>query len=754
MRTISGNIFLLVILLLWGENAQGQNGVVKGLVKDANSGEALVGVNVVADSLLVVSTDSEGRYFLQLSPGKHKLDFRYVGFQETTVKLNLLPGDTIIQDIGLALKPFELGTAVITAGKFSQDLSDITVSMEILRAGFIENTNTVNLETAIQKMPGIDILDGQASIRGGSGYSYGAGSRVQLMVDDMPMLTADVNEVKWNFLPVENIERVEVLKGASSSLYGSSALNGVINVLTAWPDEKPETKINLFGGLYARPDREEMAWWWDGVPVFGGGSFSTAHQLGDFDLVAGANVFSDEGYREENYEERARANFKFRHRPKGISGLTYGLNTNIQWQKSSDFLIWKDADSGAFLQNPGAITPTRGFRFNADPWATYYDRGGNRHNLRTRFYRVYNRFSDDPDKDNGSDMYYGEYQFYRHFGDKLHLTAGLMGLYGVTDANLYGDHYNSNIAAFTQLDYRFTRRLSASLGLRWERYTLDDTDQESSPVLRAGLNYKLTPSTFVRASFGQGYRFPSIAEKYTATTVGSLNVFPNPLLNPERGWSAEAGIKQGFESGSWKGILDVAAFWTEYSDMIEFTFGVWLDDSTQIPTIDDLGFKSLNVGQARINGIDVNLSGSGMVGRIPVVLFAGYTWMNPVDMSNDTLDNNILKYRYRHSVKGDIELNPGRFSAGITFTFNSFMERIDEAFEERILGVEIFPGLKDYRLRNNSGAFVLDLRAAYNISPSVRLALLARNILNKEYMGRPGDIQPPRNLTLQLQVTL
>ena len=744
----------IVTIFLGLTSIYGQESRVQGIVTDASTGEVLVGVNVIADSLQVVSTDSRGKYSLQLAAGEHIISFRYIGFTEQQHSIALAPGETLMLDVRLEVKQFELGMAVITAGKFRQDLSDVTVSMELIRAGFIENTNTVNLETAIRSLPGIDVLDGQASIRGGSGYSFGAGSRVQLMVDEMPMLTADVNEVKWNFIPVENIERVEVLKGASSSLYGSSALNGVINVLTAWPDEQSETTIDLFGGLFTQPSRNETAWWWDGPPLFGGGSFSTSHRLGNVDLVAGASALSDEGYREENYEERFRANIKLRHRPESVKGLTYGLGSNIQWQNSSDFLIWQDADSGAFLQNPTAISPTRGFRLNVDPWIVYYDQGNRRHSLRTRFYRVSNRFKDDPDKDNGSDMYYGEYQFYRKIREKMNLTAGIMGMYGITNAELYGDHFNSNVALFTQLDYEFGKRFSASLGLRWEHYTLDNTDRESSPVLRAGLNFKATSSTFLRASFGQGYRFPSIAEKYTATTVGSLNIFPNPLLQPETGWSAEIGVKQGLVFGEWKGVADVAAFWTEYRDMIEFTFGVWLDDSTQVPTLDDLGFKSLNVGEARINGIDINFSGSGNAGRLPIVFFAGYTWMNPIDLTSDTLENNILKYRYRHSVKGDIEMNPGRFSAGITFQYNSFMERIDEAFEARIVGVEIFPGLKDYRLENNSGAFVMDLRLAYQVTPFFRVSLLARNLLNKEYMGRPGDLQPPRNITLRVQVKL
>ena len=153
----------------------------------------------------------------------------------------------------------------------------------------------------------------------------------------------------------------------------------------------------------------------------------------------------------------------------------------------------------------------------------------------------------------------------------------------------------------------------------------------------------------------------------------------------------------------------------------------------------------------RNNGFEIDLTGNGKIGSVPLTLFFGYTFMNPVDLSVDSV-NQILKYRYRHSVKGDIEINVKRFSTGIALIYRSFMERIDEAFEEKILGMEIFPGLKDYREENNTGAVVVDFRASYLFTSSTRVAFIFKNIFNKEYMGRPGDIQPPRNITLQVMI--
>ncbi len=743
-------VALFVVFLSITGYLTGQNAVIEGLVSDSATKEPLPGVNVISDKTTGVSTDDKGKYRLELTPGTHELVFSFIGYQSFQKTITVSKNQEVKLNVLLKSKAIDLDVAVITAGKFAQRLSDITVSMSVMKPAFIENINTIKLDHTLNYLPGLDILDGQASIRGGGGYSYGAGSRVAVLIDGLPILTASEGEVKWNYLPVENIAQVEVLKGASSALYGSSALNGIINIRTAYPGLEPETKITVYSGFTMKPKRQEMAWWWENLPVTAGASFLYMQQFGSVDIVAGGNGYINQGYRTDNFDEQARVNLKFRHRPKKVKGLSYGANTNMQWQHRSDFFIWMDADSGAFIQNPASVSANSGIRFNIDPWVTYFHGDNNRHSLKTRYYRVTNGFKDSPDKDNASDLYYGEYQYQKKFRNQLMLTAGVAEQYGTANAELYGDHFSNTFSLYGQLDYTFFGKLSATLGLRWEQYSLDNAQKESSPVIRAGVNYQVARSTFLRASFGQGYRYPSIAEKFTATSLGNLNIFPNPDLASEKGWSAEAGARQGFRISDWYGFFDMALFWMEYQNMIEFTFGVYKPDSVDIPTLDDIGFKSLNVGKVRITGIEIDLTGNGHIGNVPLKLFMGYTYMNPQDLSADTVA--ILKYRYKHSFKGDVEFNFKRFSTGISFIYQSFMERIDKAFEEKILGVEIFPGLKEYREKNNTGAVVFDLRASYQFTPATRVSLIGKNIFNKEYMGRPGDIQPPRSITLQVLV--
>ena len=211
----------------------------------------------------------------------------------------------------------------------------------------------------------------------------------------------------------------------------------------------------------------------------------------------------------------------------------------------------------------------------------------------------------------------------------------------------------------------------------------------------------------------------------------------------------EFSVRQSLTIRDWKMFVDAAIFRTEYSDMIEFIFKVYKPDSVIIPSLKHIGFKSLNIGKARITGLEIGITGNGKIGNLLLNMFAGYTYTDPVDLSSETLTNNILKYRYRHSFKANISADIQKFTIGTSVIYRSFIERIDAIFEEEILGQEIFPGLKEYRLKNNQGNWVFDLSLAYDVTNSASLSVIGRNIFNKEYMGRPGDIQPPRNIILQ-----
>jgi len=764
MRTL----LLLSLLLQAGVQLSAQGGFLKGSCMHQMTKEKLPGVIVLVDDTTGTNTDSSGNYFMQLAPGKHNLRYTLVGYLNQSHTVLVKEGDTLQKIIYLQQDSKQLNTVVISAGRYEQSLNEVTVSMEVLKPSLVESKAIQTIEAAMEQVPGVNVIDGQANIRGGSGFSYGAGSRVLVMVDEMPMLTADAGDVKWNFLPIENCEQVEVIKGAASALFGSSAMNGIINFRTAFAKDEPLTKINFSSGVYDKPKRKELVWWKDGNPTYTGTNFFHAQKVKSLDVVIGGNFYNDQGYRYLETEQRYRGNVNLRYTFPKIKGLQTGVNINAMHMKGGLFLIWENPDSALYPMG-GTLSHYKNSRINVDPYLIYHITNNSKHTLRSRFFRSNN--SNTSNQASIADLYYVEYQYQKRFKNELTWTTGSVYNYNEVHAlSLYGNHFSTNVSAYTQLDKKWNK-LTVSVGLRTEYFKTDSIETRENiyflmdrskplakqskvkPVLRFGLNYQLLFATYLRTSFGQGFRFPTIAERFIRASASALEIYPNDSLKPESGWSAEIGIKQLLRIGDWKGFADIAGFWTEYNNMMEFTLGQYGD-----PILDPffgIGFQSRNIGNTRIRGVDLSIVGQGKIGLLELNILMGYTYIDPrqtdFDVKNDTIKNttktNLLKYRYEHTGKADVELGYRKVSTGISMRATSFMANIDSFFGEFEY---FFPGMKKYRMEHNKGDAVFDWRIAYQCLKVLKLSFIVNNIFNREVMGRPADVQPPRVFALQL----
>lgn len=761
-KFFAGFLLLFLVPLL----GSAQQSSVRGTVSDSASGEALVGVVVEASNGAHAVTDIAGSYSIKAGEGELKLTFRYIGYSVKTISVILSPGEEKKLDVKLSDNSKQMKVVVISSGRYEQNIGEVPVSIEVVKPKLIENKNTTNLNAIIDQVPGVNVTDDQANIRGGSGYSYGAGSRVLMVVDDMPMMSGDASDVKWNYLPIENVSQVEVMKGASSALFGSSALNGVIHFRTAYPGEKPQTSITMYTGFYDEPRRPELKWWGNSNPTFNGMNFYHSRQIGSLDLVVGGHLFNDEGYRYLETEQRGRLNVNTRYRFKKIPGLSAGVNTNMMRTTGGLFILWYN-DTLAYIPSDSTIQNYRNYRFNIDPFVTYFGAKGHKHSFRSRYYRTDN--NNDTQQGATADFYYGEYQYQFKFKNEIVLTSGLVTTYTTVKSDLYKDHTASNAAFYAQVDRKFFKKLFATFGVRGEYYRVDTATTEYAlkfskndtiatlpfrPVMRAGVTYQLAEATYIRVSYGQGYRFPCVAEKFVRTSASGLEIYPNEQLQPEYGQSAELGVKQGVRIFGWKGYADVAIFWMEYSDMMEFSFGRW---GTPSDPFFGLGFRSVNIGSTRTRGVDCSVMGQGKIGPLDFGLLAGYTYMDPISLRWDstyaanfnTTQENILKYRYRHIAKFDGEIGYKKFSFGMSMRYNSFMENIDKIFEEASI---VLPGIKSYRERFHRGDLVYDMRIMYQLNDKARISLVTNNLFNRETTSRPADVQPPRNFALQFVV--
>lgn len=749
---MKNSLFVLFVTLIC-QLGSAQTAIFSGVITDANTKEPLIGATVFLNNQTGTATDIDGSFKIVTSEGSYTFTASYVGYEKQSATITLTERASLVVDI--ALKPIDgiLNTIVVTGSKFEKKLGEETVTIDVIKSDLIQNTNDVKLDQTIQRIPGVSVIDGQANIRGGSGYSYGAGSRVLILMDDLPILTGDAGFPSWDFIPMENIQQVEIIKGAASALYGSSALNGIINVRTAYPTAEPVTKLSLFSGVYNSPADTAQKWWADDFPFFSGANFAHRQKFGKFDLVTGAYVYTQDSYLKEIYQRRARYNINTRYRIN--NNLAVGLNVNAQVNRSSSFFFWDGIDSGLYVAAPGTTAFNQGFKITVDPFLNWYDEHGNRHKILSRYYGNHNK-TVTTEQSNFNDLFYGEYQYQKHL-DKyaLVVSSGVLASYAMVSAELYGDStYNtSNEAVYLQLDKKWFDKLNVSGGVRYEFNQIAGL-KESRPVFRLGANYQVANYTFIRASWGQGYRFPTIAEKYISTSVTGLSIYPNPDLTSETGWSGELGVKQGVKISNWQGMIDVSGFISEYDNMMEFTFGYY-----PFP-----GFMSLNIGDTRIMGGEISFIGEGKIGTVPTTLIAGYTYIDPKFKDFDSIQNalssadyNVLKYRFRHTVKFDVESTIKKFRLGATCNYNSFMEAVDAAFVDPIIpaiNLYIIDGLQQYRDEHADGDWIIDIRLAYNINSSSEVSLLCNNVLNREYSSRPAMMDAPRNFSLKYSLTL
>jgi iron complex outermembrane receptor protein len=288
-----------------------QNATIAGYVTDVGNKEKLSGVVINVDGVNKVVTGLEGDYKVVVSGGEHTIKFTMLGYEVVERKINVKGKDLINLNIKLSGKQEQLSMVVISASQYEKDLKRENVSIEVLGKDQLKNNNSTDLADAVNRAPGVQVQDGQISIRGGSSYSYGVGSRTAVLVDNLSISSADLGMNQWSFAPLENAEQVEITKGSSSVVYGSSALNGVVNVRTAWPKADPETEIIAFTGFYQNPKRAYMAWWGTGnQPGMSGLSFSHKQKYGNLDVVGGANFFMQNSYLDLGGSIRGRLDFK------------------------------------------------------------------------------------------------------------------------------------------------------------------------------------------------------------------------------------------------------------------------------------------------------------------------------------------------------------------------------------------------------------------------------------------------------------
>lgn len=767
VKVMLKQLFFLILFVFYCLESQAQTRMVKGRVMNSKNKEALFGV-AIGNYNTGTSSDENGYFQLHVDTSIRFLQFKLIGFQDTIIPLK----NQSELDVFMNETSYLLNTSVITASRFERPLAESSISMSVIKSDLPEKLNTNSVEQILDRVPGVQLIDGQANIRGGSGYSYGAGSRVLLMMDELPAYVSDAGFPNWDDLPIENIAQIEIVKGAASALYGSSAMNGIIHFRSALPGSEPFTSFSINSRYYLKPSNENA--WWDksgneSMPYEAFINFVHRKKIRSYDYSISGQYYNRIGYNKDTDSKTGRIHGILRKRINDRFKISLAFNFNKGY--STSFFYWKD--NGLFEGDTSSVSKTDKLRFTIDPSLTYDSKSGYRHKLLTRYFHVYNGAENN--QSNQSENVYAEYQVSKTIESMaLQCIGGVVLNQSWTDAQLYSDtsFYHRNIAGFLQLEKKWFDRLILSAGMRYEKYDIhgpylaggkpvSSRVSQDTFIFRFGANLKLASSSFLRASIGQGFRFPTIAEKYISTTAGGLKVVPNPNLQAEYGLSYEIGVKQALQFSTTKVLLDLALFGSRYHDMMEFLLN------------NQLQFQSKNIGDTDIKGLEIEAQSITETGRFTITTTGGYTFIDPVylefDLSgkklpindrenasrgqqngaNSSSDVNILKYRSKHLFRYDLQINYRKLYFGMNFNYASNVQAIDWLFELSLF----LKGVRDYRIAHSTGYRVYDFRIGYQGS-RFNLQFNVHNAFNEDYTLRPGLMEAPRNLSLRFTYKL
>jgi len=750
MKNIAAVIITFLLFFSTMLKAEHQStGLIRGVVKDKKTGEPLIGVNVIVKgTVLGASTDKNGRFSIPVSLKKAVVEASMIGYIKSVKVWEKGQKEIVFKLKQTALLQEPL---IVTATKSKKYIENSPVSIEVVKRRDIEKRNPVTIDEVLTTTSSVRVIDGQLDVRGSTGFNWSAGSRVLLLVDGHPMISGDAGSINWDLIPVDEVDRVEIMKGAGSALYGSNAMAGVVNVITKEPSDVSKTRIKTYIGIYDEPAYESWVWTGRFLPGmikrgeninlksalgFKGVDITHTRHIGKAGVLLSFGQKQSTGYQQNGDFVKYNALLKVK-MPVGQRGHLE-ISGQLANNNHSDIIQWKSQNSP--LEVPEDELGNRVIYKKKSLFATYKYLVSKKWALtgKAQWYRCdwENFFSDNRDyavTDRTGFEVQADYVSGAHS-----VTTGIEGTYYKTNSLIYGNRFVYDLALYAEDEIAVSKRIRAIIGTRYDYHVIDVISQDQQISPRTGLIFKPWKYTSLRASVGHGFRAPSIAEVFANTSVSGFRVVGNPDLNKaERSWNFETGIRQTmafpangsdakFSANPFKWflqkaspafILDLSVFWMRYKNMIDVTMNP-----------EKQAFQFVNLGKARNSGVEVLLK---------TVLFdnflstnLGYTYLDPKDIET----GKMLNYRSRHRLTAGFDVNINNFSFGMDYKYASRIEEVVNIYnsDERV------------------PVYVTDFRSGYKFS-HFRINFDIKNLFNYHYVLRQRYLEPVRHFVITLR---
>ncbi|MDO6841903.1 TonB-dependent receptor [Paraglaciecola chathamensis] len=606
----------------------------------------------------------------------------------------------------------QLEKIVVTASRDAQPISDIQASVQVFDQALIASFSGASITEVLRQAVGVDARSsGSNSVIAVRGQIPNAGSAVLILIDGLPR-TGKFGQVELNNYPVEDVERIEVIRGPMSSLYGANAAGGVINVITKKPGDGSLLSLNLLAG---------------GTDSSEGSGRETYRINGSINFKAG-----ETGHRVSiDYRDAEPFNFNDSHGEDdllGIEHLSVRYNGYFRQSDSSEFTWtlehYKQDDRGASTLTTNEVIQryekeTR--EYGSLRWEGDVANGrlvlegaiGNSN-------AAVNRSFPAPDEltDFTQQLYQGQYYF--DIGQHSLLVSAGTQIDEVDVSILTQVGENTNTFAFIQDQWGLSENVRLVMGLRYDRF--DAFGSKTTPRITIGTR---TDGLTWRVGYGEAFRAPSVLEQFASFNRGRFLIIGAPDIAPESSNTYEAAT--GWRGQ--RGFIELVYHESKIDNLIQASLNGDVVNGLLV-------FEYQNIAQAKISGVEV--SGQYHLGH-------GFSFTGSYEHLNadDKATNQKLVGRAEDSVRVSIHYENRGFKATLRSRHTLDLYGTDPSDRAR-------PPFK-------TNYSVVDLSLRYAINKHLGLSFGVDNLFDKQVplnWSSTGSIEDPAGRFAYLALNL
>ncbi|HTO51661.1 MAG TPA: TonB-dependent receptor [Burkholderiales bacterium] len=642
----------------------------------------------------------------------------------------------------LGVEPHQLAPVVVTATRSERSVADVPLSATVVEREQILNTPAQSLDDVLRTVPSLNVPNLAAYQQHPTANSVSmrglGGIRALVLLDGVPLNDPFFGYVQWSQVPMETIDRVEVVRGGGSNLWGTYAMGGVVNIITR-PPETTELAGDAGYGSYRT------------YRLNGYGALASNEVL---KLSANVNYFNTAGYNQVVPDQRGpiyvptafdavnaqlTGNFKVSPNLSGFLRVNYYDNdqTLITPLSTNAQRTWNVA-GGMTGKLPGGSSLTGTVFYTNDRFRT--DNTATPSGVPVGYGEFVSNIHNTPTTDFGASLVWStrvnEYLPLVSFGADYRLIDGedVANIYDETGVQIRTDIGRGKqqfaggfaqasvfpvpaLEILASVRYQYWKNFDGFLSLPgFTGNVPDKTATNWSP--RLSLRYEVVPQFALRAAAYEAFRAPNLDNLYRAFSTPFGIFLPNPALKPETltGWEVGFDVQAG----------SVRSQVTYYDNTVKDLITSRNLDFTELPGGFFFGTVNINAGEAHVRGVEATLNWAFAKGWNAIL---GYNY------ADSQITSNPLDPTTVGNQQGGVPRNQASVGA-------SYSQPLGWQFLARWRWVEKFFSDNAQTLPVDQ-ASVVDVSGAYRFSRRVEVFANIQNLFNYKYVADNSGFNPP-----------